>query len=90
MSMQVIDEDQYTPEVIYGTGSHTFTREKIGTRYVTLGVRILVDPADPEDIRHYRSWAKQPGRRLRLNGTRHESRGHGMAALDCQRFSALG
>jgi hypothetical protein len=51
MSMQVIDEDHYTPEVIYRAGSHTFTREKIGTRYVSLGVRILVDPADPEDIK---------------------------------------
>ena len=50
MSMQVIDEDHYTPEVIYGTGSYTFTREKIGTRYVSLGVRILVDPDDPEDV----------------------------------------
>jgi hypothetical protein len=47
----VIDEDQYTPEVVYGAGNYTFTREKIGTRYVTLGVRILVDPADPEDMK---------------------------------------
>jgi hypothetical protein len=51
MSMEVIDEDQYSPEVIYGAGSHSFAREKIGTRYLTLGVRILVDPADPEDIK---------------------------------------
>jgi hypothetical protein len=51
MSMQVIDEDHYTPEVIYGAGTYTFTREKIGTRYVSLGVRILVDLADPEDIK---------------------------------------
>ena len=51
MSMQVIDEDQYTPEVVYGAGSYTFTREKIGTRYVSLGVRILVDPTDPKDIK---------------------------------------
>jgi hypothetical protein len=51
MSMQVIDEDHYTPEVIYGAGSYTFTREKIGTRYVSFGVRILVDPADPEDVK---------------------------------------
>jgi hypothetical protein len=46
MSMQVIDEDHHTPDVIYGAGSYTFTREKIGTRYVSFGVRILVDPAD--------------------------------------------
>jgi hypothetical protein len=50
MSMQVIDEDQYTPEIIYAAGSHTFTRETIGTRYLTLGVRILVDPTDPADM----------------------------------------
>jgi hypothetical protein len=37
MSLQVIDGDQYTPEVHYGAGRHTFTREKIGTRYVQLG-----------------------------------------------------
>jgi hypothetical protein len=51
MSMQVIDEDHYTPDVFYGAGSHTFTRDKIGTRYVSLGVRILVDPNDPEDVK---------------------------------------
>jgi hypothetical protein len=51
MSMQVIDEDHYTPDVLYGAGSHTFTRDKIGTRYVSLGVRILVDPNDPEDVK---------------------------------------
>jgi len=51
MSMQVIDEDHYTPNVFYGAGTHTFTREQIGTRYVSLGVRILVDPIDPKDIK---------------------------------------
>jgi hypothetical protein len=50
MSMQVIDEDHYTPNVFYGAGTYTFTREKIGTRYVSLGVRMLVDPGDPKDI----------------------------------------
>jgi len=50
MSMQVIDEDQYTPEVEYGAGSHTLTREKIGTRYVLVAVRALVNPDDPKDL----------------------------------------
>jgi hypothetical protein len=31
MSMQVTDEDQYTPAVYYGAASHTLTREDIGT-----------------------------------------------------------
>jgi len=51
MSLQVIDENQYTPQVSYGGGRHTFTRQQIGSRYVSIGVRILVDPADPEDIK---------------------------------------
>jgi hypothetical protein len=51
MSMQVVDEDMYTPLVTYDAGSYTFTREQIGTRYVLLVVRILVDPANPDDVR---------------------------------------
>jgi hypothetical protein len=51
MSLQVIDEDHYTPEVVYGAGNYTFTRDKTGTRYVSLGVRILLDPTDPEDMK---------------------------------------
>ena len=44
MSLQVITEDHYVPEVIYTAGSHTFTRDEIGTRYVMMAVRTLVDP----------------------------------------------
>ena len=50
MSMQVIDEDQYTPTVVYEPGDVTLTREKIGTRYVLTAIRTLVDPNDPKDI----------------------------------------
>jgi len=50
MSMQVIDEDEYTPEVDYGAGTHTLTKEKIGTRYVLVAVRALVNPDDPKDL----------------------------------------
>lgn len=50
MSMQVIDEDQYTPMVVYRAGSTTLTREKIGTRYIVVAIRTLVDPADPKDV----------------------------------------
>src|SRR5271163_3450688 len=50
MSMQVIDEDQYTPEVEYGAGTHTLTKDKIGTRYVLVAVRALVNPDDAKDM----------------------------------------
>ena len=50
MSMQVINEDEYTPAVFYGGGSHTLTRQEIGTRYVLAAIRILVDPTNPKDV----------------------------------------
>jgi hypothetical protein len=50
MSMIAIDEDHYTPGVAYGAGDHTYSREQIGTRYVLLGVRTLIDSTDPHDI----------------------------------------
>jgi hypothetical protein len=50
MSMQVIDEDEYTPAVFYGGGSHTLTRDGIGTRYALAAIRILVDPTSPQDV----------------------------------------
>jgi hypothetical protein len=50
LSMQVVDEDQYTPAVFYGAGKHTLSREQVGTRYMLVAVRTLVNPADPRDI----------------------------------------
>ncbi|MGC2080995.1 MAG: DUF1254 domain-containing protein [Xanthobacteraceae bacterium] len=50
LSMQVIDEDEYTLMVVYGAGSYTLDRQQIGTRYVIAAVRTLVDPNDPKDV----------------------------------------
>ena len=50
MVMQVVNEDQYTPAVFYGAGRHTLTKEGIGTRYGIVVVRMLVDPANPQDV----------------------------------------
>ncbi len=55
LSMQVIDEDAYSVEVVYGRGVHTLIKEGIGTRYVIVAVRILVDPDDPKDIETVRA-----------------------------------
>jgi hypothetical protein len=49
MSLQVISEDHYVPDVFYGQGEHTLTRDGIGTRYVMAAVRTLVDPNDEAD-----------------------------------------
>ena len=50
MVMQVVNEDQYTPAVFYAAGRHTLTKEGIGTRYGIVVVRMLVDPANPQDV----------------------------------------
>ena len=51
MSMQVFDEDQYTRGVIYKPGNYTFNIKGMGTRYMALAVRTLVDPNNPDDIK---------------------------------------
>jgi hypothetical protein len=51
MALQIINEDHYVPNVFYGPGTHTLTRENVGTRYVVTAIRILVNPASPDDIR---------------------------------------
>jgi len=50
MSLIVIDEDRYTPAVYYGAGSHGFSKEQIGTRYLMLALRTFIDPNDLEDL----------------------------------------
>jgi hypothetical protein len=49
MSLQVINEDHYVPEVAYGAGAYTLSRNKVGTRYAAVAVRTLVDPTDAKD-----------------------------------------
>lgn len=50
MSMQVFDEDEYVVQVVYGAGSHTYGKGRVGTRYIMVGIRTLVDPGDPKDL----------------------------------------
>jgi hypothetical protein len=50
MGMQVVNEDQYATGVYYGAGSHTLTREMIGTRYAIAVVRFLVDFSNKEEV----------------------------------------
>lgn len=51
LSALVINQDHYNPHVFYGAGTHTLTKENVGTRYMMIGVRILADPNDPQDMR---------------------------------------
>jgi hypothetical protein len=56
VSMQIIDEDEYTPAVLYAPASKTLTRQDIGTRYVLVAIRTLVDPNDPADLQAVRAY----------------------------------
>lgn len=49
MSLLAIDEDHYVPAVSYG-GASTFTKDKVGTRYMAVAIRTFVDPSDPKDV----------------------------------------
>lgn len=51
LSALVINEDHYNPQVFYGAGTHTLSRESVGTRYAMVAIRILADPNNPEDMK---------------------------------------
>ncbi len=51
LSLQVIDQDHYAPDVFYAPGTHRIDKARIGTRYVALAVRTFVVPHDPADVR---------------------------------------
>ena len=51
MSITAINENHYAFEVGYGTGNYTYTRSEVGTRYLLVALRILVNPADAQDMK---------------------------------------
>ncbi len=50
MAMQIIDEDHYTPQVVYAAGPHTFERSGSDTRYIVALIRIFANPGDSADM----------------------------------------
>lgn len=50
MSMQVLSEDHYTNEVVYAPGTYTYSKDKVGTRYVMLVIRTFANPESASDI----------------------------------------
>jgi len=49
-SMFVVNEDHYVVSVVYDPGTYPVSKEQVGTRYVLIGVRTLVDPSDSKDV----------------------------------------
>lgn len=50
LSMQVVNQDHYTPETVYAPLKYTLTRDIVGTRYVATLFRVFMDPNDPKDV----------------------------------------
>lgn len=51
MMAQVIDEDHYTHDIAYAPGTKTYSKNAIGTRYLVIIIRTLVDPQSDADIK---------------------------------------
>jgi hypothetical protein len=50
LSAMVVNEDHFVNGIFHDAGEHRITSDQFGSRYVLVGVRILVDPTDPADV----------------------------------------
>lgn len=49
-SVMLVNQDHYINRVLHEPGEYELTTAELDTPYVLVGVRILVDPADPDDV----------------------------------------
>lgn len=50
LSVMVVTEDHFIPVVLHDPGEHLLQADDLGSRYVLLAARILVDPDDDADV----------------------------------------
>jgi hypothetical protein len=50
MSLMVVNQNHYVNRIYHGAGTYHLSVDEFDTPYVFLGVRTLVDPADPADV----------------------------------------
>lgn len=50
LSVMIVNQDHYIPRILHEAGEYRLTQEDLGSQYVLLAVRTLVDPANPEDV----------------------------------------
>lgn len=50
LSVMAVDEDHYINRVFHDPGTYELTAEDLGSPYVVLAARTLVDPRDPDDL----------------------------------------
>jgi len=49
-SAMIVNEDHFVNRIFHEAGEHRLASDQYGSRYVLVGVRILVDPTDPADV----------------------------------------
>lgn len=50
-SIRIINQDHYVVDDAAKPGVYELTKDKVGTRYVHINIRTLVNPDDPDDVR---------------------------------------
>ena len=50
LSVMAVNEDHHINRVIHDPGTHELTADDLGSAYVVLAARTLVDPRDPDDL----------------------------------------
>lgn len=50
LSAMIVNEDHYINRVLHVPGRHELSADELGSRYVVVAVRMLVDPRDPDDL----------------------------------------
>lgn len=50
LSVMVVNQDHFIPRILHAGGEYRLTQDELGSRYVLLAARILVDPADADDV----------------------------------------
>jgi hypothetical protein len=50
LSVMIVNQDHYVNRIIHDAGNYELTVAEFDTRYVLAGIRVLVDPDDPDDV----------------------------------------
>lgn len=50
LSVMVVNQDHYIDRVLHDAGTYELTEAELGTPYVVLAARVLVDAEDPDDL----------------------------------------
>ncbi|WP_062303725.1 DUF1214 domain-containing protein [Demequina subtropica] len=59
LSAMIVSNDHHIPVILHDAGAHVLEQATVGTRYALVALRILVDPADADDVAAVRALQDQ-------------------------------